>query len=49
MYIFKTLEKKNNLQIEEVSNFKWMSIENFSIDNRHIKLSLKKAIERDII
>ncbi len=52
MFIFKTSEKNINLQIEEVSDFKWISIENFSIyniDNRHIKASIQKGLNRKLL
>ncbi len=48
MYIFRTSEKNIDLQLEEVSNFKWISIENLP-DNIHIKTSIKKAINLGLL
>ena len=48
MYIFRTDEKRINLQLEEVSDFRWVSIGNLP-DNIHIKTSIKKALDLGLL
>ncbi len=48
MYIFRTDEENINLQLEEVSDFRWISIKKLP-NNIHIKTSIKKALNLGLL
>lgn len=51
MYIFKTKNKKINLQLKEISGFEWMDIENIlkNSSESFIAKSLKRSIKLSIL